>query len=129
MRILLLTMNPNLGASARVLQDWLMDARRRGIDASVCVRKYGDLSRWLKMQGFDCHVNEMPWLDRRNLLSWCSSVLRLVFWLRSRRIDVVHCYEDDLWAFAWPLRYVFRAPVIYHFHGRAKREYANWAFG
>src|SRR5437667_121055 len=96
MHVLLLTMNPNLGASARVLQDWLVDARRNGIETSVCVRKSGDLSGWLAAQGFDCHLNAMPWLDRRNILVWCWSAFKLLCWLRGRRVDVLHCYEDDL---------------------------------
>lgn len=122
-------MNPNLGASARALQDWLLLAREGGIEPVLCLQKAGALSDWLTKERFEFQIDFMPTLDRWNSLRWAWSAGRQISWLRGRKVNLIHCYEHDLWTYAWPLRNVMRVPAICHIHSSVRRTYAEWAFG
>src|SRR5262249_34935769 len=63
-----LTINPNLEASARSLQDWIRLGGDRGMTISVVLQKRGDLSRRLEDRAVPYVVNAMYWPDRSRFL-------------------------------------------------------------
>jgi glycosyltransferase involved in cell wall biosynthesis len=129
MKILYLTMNPNLGASARVLLDWLRLSSGTDIEASVTIRQEGDLGRWLRRERVDYCVNPMPWFHRS--LPWHSlyHAWRLACWARRRGIQIVHCHEHNVYPFATLLRRFLRVPLLCYVHFYIERNFATWAFG
>jgi glycosyltransferase involved in cell wall biosynthesis len=129
MRILYLTLNPNLGASARALQDWLLLARAQGGEVAVVLREDGDLRRWLQQEGFPYLVDAMPWFERRRPWKSLYHVGRVARFARRHRALLIHCYEQGLYPFAWLLRRAVRLPLIGHIHSVVSREFTEWAFG
>ena len=128
MHILYLTMNPNLGASARTLQDWLLFARESGIRATVCLRAQGPFSQWLAENAIPFRIVSMPWIGAKAAVSWIASAVNTAAWKPWCRPSVIHCYEHDLWPFAWPLAKALSIPAVCHFHFSVSRDLANWMF-
>jgi glycosyltransferase involved in cell wall biosynthesis len=128
MKVLLLTLNPNLGASARVLQDWLLLGPAQGVEFSVALREPGDLSRWLATNGVPHRVNSMPWPDRWRPWRWAVAAWRLAGWARRCGVQLVHCYEHDLYPFARGFARLLGLPLLCQTHFTVGRGFAKWAF-
>ncbi len=129
MRILLLTLNPNLGASARSLQDWLLLGQRHELSVSVLLRQAGELSSWLQKHQIPHRINSMPWFERFTPWRWIWATCAAMHWARSQRVDLIHCYEHELYPFAWSLSRLIGCALVCHCHFLMEREYAAWAFG
>lgn len=124
-----LTMNPNLGASARTLQDWVLLGRDDGLDISVILQTDGELRRWLVQNGVPCTLDPMFWPDSRHFMPSVAHALTLRRWIRDRGAQVIHCYEHDLYPFAIALRWITGLPLLCHVHFSLERGFAAWAFG
>jgi glycosyltransferase involved in cell wall biosynthesis len=128
MRVLFLTLNPNLGASARVLQEWLLLGPGQGLEGSVVLRQEGDLSRWLGEHGVPHRINPMPWPERWRPWRWARAAWGLLGWARSQGADLVHCYEHELYPFARGLARLLGRPLVCQSHFVIDRAFATWAF-
>jgi glycosyltransferase involved in cell wall biosynthesis len=128
MRVLLLTLNPNLGASARTLQDWLLQGRSQGLEVSVVLRQTGDLSQWLEEHRIPHRINPMPWPERWKPWQWVKAAWKVARWARLQGIQLVHCYEHELYPFARGLARLIRRPLLCHCHFLIERDFAVWAF-
>jgi glycosyltransferase involved in cell wall biosynthesis len=122
-------MNPNLGASARSLQDWIRLGADRGMAISVILRKRGDLSQRLFDQGVPHVVNAMYWPDRSRFVLSASHAWKLRRFLAAQGTQVLHCYEHDVYPFAVMMRSMTSLPLVCHVHFALEREFCEWAFG
>ena len=121
-------MNPNLGASARALQDWLLLGREIGLEAALVLRTDGALRRWLEQNDFPNIVDSMPWLTSWKDWKTLYHALRVAQYGRTFGAQVLHCYEHELYPFAWHVRRFLRIPMICHVHFSFERPFAQWAF-
>ena len=126
-RVLYLTDNPNLGASARILGDWVRAAPGAGVAFHFALAQSGALSSRLEEEGVPYVVTQMPWLDRRRVLQFAWSARRLALQSRRWGIDVVHA-EHNVYPFAAPVARLMRRPILCHVHYLVERGYAEWAF-
>jgi glycosyltransferase involved in cell wall biosynthesis len=123
-----LTMNPNLGASARSLQDWAVIAPTNGLSLSVVLRSRGGLSEWLQQLEIPHTINPMPWPGGVRTVSVGVNAVALRRWIRQQHARVLHCYEHDLYPFAVILRALTGLPLVCHVHFAMERPFAAWAF-
>src|SRR5580765_1005104 len=77
-----LTMNPNLGASARSLQDWVLLSEQADLSISVVLQHDGDLKRWLQETRVPHLQDPMYWPDRRRVLLSALHALKLKRWMK-----------------------------------------------
>jgi glycosyltransferase involved in cell wall biosynthesis len=124
-----LTMNPNLGASARSLQDWVLLGKSAGLSISVVLQNDGALRRWLQATGVPHIQDPMHWPARRRVLLSAMHAWKLKRWMKKQGVQVIHCYEHDLYPFATALKWVTLLPLICHIHFAPNRGFASWAFG
>jgi glycosyltransferase involved in cell wall biosynthesis len=129
MNVLILTNNPNLGSTTRILQSWLRLGRRDGLSGRVVVQCPGDFSGWLGGEAFDHFIDPMPLPDRRWPVPALWHAWRVARWARRRRVEVIHCNEHDTYPFAVLLRRLLRRPLVCHVRFRVARPYCQWAFG
>lgn len=127
MRVLYLTINPNLGSSTRTLQDWLLLGREEGLQPHVCLRAAGPFSHWLQEHRIPYRIDPMPWPSRRAPWRSLRSAWGLWQWCRSHRIELIHA-EHDVYPLASVLGRVTGCPAICHFHFGVSREFCQWAF-
>jgi len=123
------TMNPNLGASARALQDWVLLEKHASLSICVVLQKDGDLRKWLQETGVTHIQDPMYWPDRQKFLLSALHAMKLKRWITKHRIQLLHCYEHDLYPFAVALRWVTSLPLLCHIHYAPSRGFASWAFG
>ncbi len=124
-----LTMNPNLGASARTLQDWLLFGPTHAIQSGVVLRKDGDLNRWLTDAGVPALLSGMCWPDKQHVLRTVSQAVAIRKWMKQHGLEIIHCYEHDLYPFAVALRSLTARPLVCHLHFAPDRDFCQWAFG
>jgi glycosyltransferase involved in cell wall biosynthesis len=124
-----LTINPNLGASARSLQDWILLGRQEAMRATVALRTDGDLRRWLAAERIPYMLNPMPWPDRANALRSVMHAWKATRWMKGHKAQCIHCYEHDLYPFAVVLRMLTSLPLVCHVHFAPERDFLLWAFG
>jgi glycosyltransferase involved in cell wall biosynthesis len=129
MRVLMLTNNPNLGASARVLQSWLPMARDHNVHPVVVMQARGPLTDWLADEQFPHLVDPMPGPDIRRPLPALWHAWRIWRWARRFRPQLIHCHEHNLHPFALVLRRITGLPLVCYVHYRLDRGFAHWAFG
>jgi glycosyltransferase involved in cell wall biosynthesis len=122
-------MNPHLGASARPLQDWLLLGKEAGFSTSVLVRKDGALKRWLEHSKIPNRLNPMFWPDRWNAALSLFHAWKIKNWIKEQGVQIIHCYEHDLYPFAVLLRRMTALPLICHIHYSVDSGFAKWAFG
>jgi glycosyltransferase involved in cell wall biosynthesis len=127
-RALYLTDNPNLGASARVLLDWLPLGERTGVEFAVVLKGRGPLSRWLESRGFPHRLSPMPWPDRRRPWRSAWEAWGVARWARRHRCRLIHC-EHMVYPFAALVRRLSGLPLVCHVHYSIPRPFAVWAFG
>lgn len=129
MRPLFLTNNCELGSTSRILQNWLLLGRARGMEGRVALQKAGPLAEWLEKNAIPHYRSSMPWPDRWRPLPSIWYALRLARWARQERVDVIHCNEHDVYPFALMLRQLLRIPLVCHVRFAIRREFSQWAFG
>jgi glycosyltransferase involved in cell wall biosynthesis len=122
-------MNPNLGASARTLQDWILLGHAESIQSSVALRNDGDLRRWLAAENVPHRLSPMVWPDRADLVRSLWQAWQLRRWMNQLGSNYIHCYEHDLYPFAALLRSITSFPLVCHIHFAVGRDFAAWAFG
>ena len=125
--MLYLTDNPNLGASARVLLDWIRAARATNVEFHFALAQRGPLSSWLAEHQVPFVQSDMPWLDKRGAVRFAWHALQLAATARRWGIDVVHA-EHNVYPFAAPLARLIRRPIVCHVHYLVERGFAEWAF-
>ncbi len=124
-----LTMNPNLGASARSLQDWVLLGKDAGLSISVVIQKDGDLKKWLEETRVPHLLDPMYWPDRKRILLSVLHAWKLKRWMKKHHVQLIHCYEHDLYPFAVLLRQMTSCPLLCHVHFSLDRAFSSWAFG
>lgn len=124
-----LTINPNLGASARTLQDWILLGRPDRLRASIALRTDGDLRHWLDAERIPHMLSPMPWPDRANVMRSVVQAWRIKRWMKGLDAQFIHCYEHDLYPFAVALRMLTSLPLVCHVHFAPERDFLLWAFG
>ncbi len=128
-RVLFLTINPNLGSTARILQNWLLQGRNDGLQGIVAVQREGFLTAWLKEQAIPCQVNPMPLPNRCWPFSSLWQARCLAQWIIQHNIDIIHCNEHNIYPFAVLLRRLTNRPLVCHVRYKLKRGFCEWAFG
>lgn len=128
LRILYLTINPNVASTTRGLTSWLQRAPECGLAGVVVAPRKGDLTNWLRHAHVPHIVDAMPWPDWRSPMPAMRSALAVAAWARSQNIDVIHCNEHDVYPFARHLRTLLRRPIVCHVRCQIERSFAEWAF-
>ena len=125
-----MTANPNLGSTARTLQDWLLLGKDSGVASTVCVREDGLLAEWLRQNDVPFVVDPMPWPNKWNPVAGLRHVRRLARALGGAgKIDIVHCNEHDIYPFGLMLARVLKRPRVCHVRYKVQPGFARWAFG
>ena len=127
LRVLYLTDNPNLGASARVLLDWVRAAPEANVTFHFALAQRGPLAARLEEDQVPFVVSAMPWLDKRGILDFARHARRLALQARRWGIDVVHA-EHNVYPFAVPVARLIRRPIVCHVHYLVERGFVEWAF-
>jgi len=126
--ILYLTNNPNLGSTARTLQDWLLLGREDGIIGAVVAQRSGDFSNWLNSNGIPYEIDRMPWPDWKWPIPSLMHAIKVAFWARQWKIDIIHCNEHNVYSFGVLLRSLLRKPLVCHVRFSVSPEFCQWAF-
>lgn len=129
LRVLFLTNNPNLGSTARVLQDWIRLGQSEGMASHVVAQRSGAFVDWLGANDVPHLVDPMPWPDRWRPWPSLWHGWRVGRWIRRWGIDVVHCNEHDVYPFALALRSLWRRPLVCHVRSLVAKGFCQWAFG
>ena len=128
MRVLYLTNNPNLGSTARVLQEWLLVAVARGDAPCVVAQAEGPLPAWLRTNNVPVLIDQMPWFERRRPWRSLWHAARVARWARRQGVDVIHCNEHNVYPFALVLRRFLDQPLVCHVRYKVEAGFARWAF-
>lgn len=129
MKPLILTNNPNLASTARVLTHWLSRDAADRLDACVAAPRQGELTQWLAGQGVPHYVTDMPHPNKRWPLPGLWYAWRLAAWAKQQGVDVIHCNEHDVYPFALLLKRLLKLPAVCHVRFRISPEFCQWAFG
>jgi L-malate glycosyltransferase len=127
-RVLYLTINPNLGSTARTLQAWLLLGRKSGLEAYVGVKKHGALTAWLEAHQIPYQVNPMPWFDKKNPFKSVRQAWKLARWARRAQVDLIHCNEHDVYPFGIFVARLARRPIVCHVRFQVSEGFCRWAF-
>ena len=77
-----LTMNPNLGASARTLQDWILLGRPDTLRATIALRTDGDLATLAGCRGNPAQAEPDAVADRANALRSLIHAWTMQRWMK-----------------------------------------------
>ena len=127
LRVLYLTDNPNLGASARILLDWMRDGPDAGIAFHFALAQTGPLATRLAGERVPLVGSPMPWLERRGVPRYAWHAGRLALQARRWGIDILHA-EHNVYPFAVPVARLIGRPIVCHVHYLVERGFAEWAF-
>ncbi len=129
MRPLILTNNPNLSSTARVLKQWLSHGDGMPLAGCVATRAEGEFSHWLRTQGIPCHVTPMPMPSKKWPLPGMWHAWRLANWARQQGVNIIHCNEHDVYPFALMVKRLLNLPIVCHVRFRISAPFCQWAFG
>jgi glycosyltransferase involved in cell wall biosynthesis len=127
-RVLYLTDNPNLGASVRVLLDWLLLREEAELEFMMVLKGRGPLSHWLGDRGISHRLSPMPWPDRWRPSRSVWEAWKVAHWAREGRCQLIHC-EHMVYPFAALVRSLNGLPLVCQVHYSIPRQFADWAFG
>ena len=99
MKPLIITNNPNLASTTRVLQDWLRRDNPERLDGCVVLPREGAFSKWLASQQIPFMVSPMPKPNKRWPLPSVWYAWRVASWAKANGCDVIHCNEHDVYSF------------------------------
>lgn len=128
-RPLIITNNPNLSSTARVLRQWLSGGDGAPLIGCVATRAKGELSNWLENQGIPFHVTPMPMPSKRWPLPGMWHAWRLASWARQQGVNLIHCNEHDIYPFALMVKRLLNVPIVCHVRFRISAPFCQWAFG
>ncbi|MEX2215045.1 MAG: glycosyltransferase family 4 protein [Phycisphaeraceae bacterium] len=128
MRPLILTNNPNLASTSRVLQQWLTGSGDT-LDACVATQREGEFSGWLEANNIPHQITPMPQPSKRWPLPGMWYAWRLASWARAQNVDAIHCNEHDVYPFALLVKRLLQVPIVCHVRFRISTEFCRWAFG
>ncbi len=128
-RPLIITNNPNLSSTARVMRQWLSAGDGRPLIGCVATRAEGELSAWMQTQGIPCHITPMPMPSKRWPLPGMWHAWRLAHWARQQGVNIIHCNEHDVYPFALMVKRLLQLPIVCHVRFRISAPFCKWAFG
>jgi glycosyltransferase involved in cell wall biosynthesis len=96
---------------------------------SVVIRKDGPLKQWLQDSRIPSRLDPMYWPDRWKAGLSLFHAWRIKQWIKEQGVQLIHCYEHDLYPFAVLLRQITSLPLICHIHFLVDSGFAHWAFG
>ena len=129
MCVLYLTDNPTQNGTVRILQNWLVLGRDKGLEGHVAIRPGSGFASWLSANNIPYTFNRLPSPNRRWPLPSLWDAGKLSAWVRSRGISVLHCNEHNFYLFGVLLRRLVGLPLVCHVRYRLTREFCEWAFG
>lgn len=129
MHPLIITNNPNLGSTARVLRQWLSHGDGSPMVGCVATPAQGELSQWLISQGIPCHITPMPKPSKKWPLPGMWHAWRLASWAKQQGVNIIHCNEHDVYPFALMVKRLLNLPIVCHVRFRISRPFCEWAFG
>jgi L-malate glycosyltransferase len=127
LRVLYLTDNPNLGASVRVVRDWVQMQEQANVRFHFGLAADGPLAGWVRDKGVPHSLAPMPWFGRRGAIRSTLAAARLAARARRWGIDIVHS-EHNVYPFAVVVAALLRRPVICGVHFVLDRAFVEWAF-
>lgn len=128
MRPLILTNNPNRGASARTLCEVLERMPGHGVDPMVIVPEAGPLARWLEDRGLPYRVDPLAWPSATRPGPFLRSAWRVTRAARRHGCDLIHCNEHNVYPFASAIRPWLGVPATCYAMYRIDAGFAAWAF-
>src|SRR5262245_18392605 len=129
-RVLYLTDTPHLGGTIRILEGWLLLARReRMLDPYVAIRPGSAFQQWLTANNMPHLCNPFPTPSKWAPWSALWHAYPLLRWIRRHAIQVIHCNEHNIYPFCVILRRLSGLPLVCHIRYQVSRDYCQWAFG
>ncbi len=129
MRLLLATNSRDRGSTSRTLESWVRMLPAYGIEPTVTVGGDGPLLQALLASGVNVHTHPIRiFFNRRRPAPFVLGMARLVWRLRSRRIDLVHVNEHEHYPVVALAAYLTRIPTVVHLRFRPDAAMCRWLF-
>jgi glycosyltransferase involved in cell wall biosynthesis len=129
MRLLLATNSKDRGSTSRTMESWIRLLPGRGVQPTVTVGGDGPLLTALRASRVDVHVHPIRvFFDARRPLPFLSQMARLVWRLRSKRIELVHVNEHEHYPVVARAAYLARVPIVVHLRFRPDAAMCRWLF-
>lgn len=123
--MLIITNNPNLGSTSRVLPIWVDGLQESGFEIMTAGPR-GSLSDAFTVGGRAFHCMNTPRFSKLSLphLFWHALLIRSQF----GRVDLVHCNEHNVWPIGSIFAKMQRAATVCHARFTIPQEFGQWAF-
>lgn len=116
---------PFISGSERSLQVILSYAQAHGIEPYLVTPPGSPLAKWAGDRGITCLSTALPVFSVRNLWSYCLSFLKLYYWLKKHKIQIVH--SNQLWSFPLVAAVANQLGIVKYCHFRDPiSDAANW---
>jgi glycosyltransferase involved in cell wall biosynthesis len=129
LRVLYLTMNPNRQSTTVPTEGWLRLLPARGLEPVLVSRSNGSFQEWVTAQGIPTYDDGLPFPDKWRPLPFLRSLWSMCRIVRTHRIDVIHCNEQDVYPIGQYVGRLCRVPVVVSVHFTMDPGLVQWAFG
>jgi len=129
MRVLLATNSRDRGSTSRTLESWVRLFPARGVEPTVTIGGDGPLLSALRASGVDVHVHPIRvFFESSRPLPFLREMARLVWRIRSKRIQLVHVNEHEHYPVVARAAYLARVPIVVHLRFRPDEAMCRWLF-
>jgi glycosyltransferase involved in cell wall biosynthesis len=126
LRVLLATNSRDRGSTSRTMESWIRLLPDRGLQPTVTIGGDGPLLTALRTTDVDVHVHPIRvFFDARRPLPFLREMARLVWRLRSKRIQLVHVNEHEHYPV---VARAARVPIVVHLRFRPDAAMCRWLF-
>jgi glycosyltransferase involved in cell wall biosynthesis len=111
------------------MEGWIRLLPAYGIEPTVTVGGDGPLLQALTASGVDVHTNPIRvFFNRRNPAPFLFQMTRLVWRIRSRRIELVHVNEHEHYPVVARAAHLAGVPIVVHLRFRPDAAMCRWLF-
>jgi glycosyltransferase involved in cell wall biosynthesis len=129
MRVLYLTMNPNIASTTVPTEGWFRELRSQGLEPVLASSEIGAFHEWAVARGIPAFHVPMPLPSGFSVRSLAVPLWTLWRLVRRFKIQIIHSNEQDLYPVAQYLGRVSSVPVVVSVHFTMDRGFCEWAFG
>lgn len=128
MRVLYLTMNPNMVSTTVSMGGWFRCLRERGLAPVLASNEIGAFHAWAQGEGIPSYHIPLPFPSKARPWLFFRSLWRLRGVVRRHRVQLVHCNEQDIYPIGSALGRICGLPVVVNIRCRMEAGFSRWAF-